>query len=138
MSEDSREIPPQVEISDERRDVQNLLEIDEETKDPELSYKWVNSDKLRVARHRMRGYRPVEKGQVELLAETDDAADGTIRVGDLILMAAPKQRVEKRKAEMEALATGRLAMPKKKVENEAKKYGVDLAPLARDENKETR
>jgi hypothetical protein len=119
--------PPQVQVTDERRDVQSMLELVEETKNPNLAYKFVKDDKMRIARHRMRGYRPVNvKDGVQTVVEHDNAADGLIRVGDTILMAAPKTVVQRRKEENEQFTTQRLAAPKKSMKEKAQKHGVEV------------
>lgn len=122
-----QEEQPQVQVTDERRDVQSMLELVEETLDPNLTYKWVHDSKMRMARHRMRSYRPVPLNSgVKTVVEPDDAGDGLIRVGDVILMAAPKSVVQRRKEDQEVFTTQRLAAPKKTMREKAQKHGVEV------------
>lgn len=117
---------PDVRLTDERRDLESMFTLDPATMDPEMSYKFVREDKMRIARHKMRGYRVVltDTDKVRPYVDFDDHGDGAIRVGDCILMQCPRDKAEARKRSNERLATERLAAPKKKFEQAAKKRGV--------------
>jgi hypothetical protein len=108
------------------RDVEGMLELDMNTLDPDFHYKWVHDSPLRIARHRLRGYIPVQASEgVGTVAGIDAATDGVIRVGDTILMKCPRERVRQREENNRRLAESRLAAPKKKFLSDARQLGAD-------------
>lgn len=115
-------------VSGDRRMLEGMLELDPETMDPRYKYKFVKDDRLRIARHRMRGYRPVrrEQGGVSTIIDLDDSADGLIRVGDTILMQAPRHRIDQQQAAQRDLATKRLGSTKRRVKEMGEKKGVEV------------
>lgn len=119
---------PDVQLTDERRDVQSMLELDPETMDKSLNYRFVKDDPMNIARKRLKGYRPVlkEADGVKTLVDVEDQADGLIRVGDTILMACPKEGFRKRQREARKFSEGRLRIPKKRVKEKARENNIKL------------
>ena len=126
IPEKPRDLKDMVEVSDERREVSSMLELDPDTMEPGMSYKFVREDRMRIARHKMRGYRVVlmSESTVRPYVEFDDSGDGAIRVGDTILMQCPTEKVERRKKQEEQVTTRRLNAPKKAVQDKAKRAGI--------------
>lgn len=115
------------EMLDERRDVETMLDLDPDTTDSEMQYRFVHDDRMNVSRKRMRGYRPVTKEDgVRTLVEVDDSADGLIRVGDTILMMCPKDKYKRRKKAQREFSEGRLGTPKTRVKDLARDSKVKV------------
>lgn len=115
---------PQVSVREDR-DVQSMLDLEPDSMDPNFVYKFVKDSPIRIARHKMRGYRPVTQDEgVKTLVDCDSTVDGAIRVGDTILMKCPRERVEARQKKLVDLANARLGLPQRKVEENAKRFGV--------------
>lgn len=93
-------------------DPQEELALDEDTLDPNMHYYWGHMRGNRQATLRRRGYRPVLRSKDGVRTMLDDegkeTADDLIRDGDLILMCAPKEVSENRKARKSHLARSRL------------------------------
>lgn len=117
-----------INLVDERRDLESMLTLDPSTVDPNKRYKFVREDRLRVARHKMRGYKftHLEEGGVRPLVDFDNAGDGLIRVGDMILMEIDRTVAERRQKANEDLATARLGDPRKKLKDKAAERGVRI------------
>lgn len=115
------EIPknlPSVDAKD-RTNVGDMLEI--LNADPDYHYRFIRDDRMRLSRARLQGYEPVEEGSIELLMQGSGAADGTIRVGDTILMACPRERYEKRRKRSQDLSEARLSAPKEQAIEKAER-----------------
>lgn len=124
--------PPEVDVMqgmNARDYMPDLLSLDMTTIDPSLHYRWVQNSKMRIARHRLLGYRTVlRKSGVKLSSDVDDdQGDDTIIVGDMILMACDKNKFDRRKRGEEMQATTRLSSVKGKFKKKArnKVRGVD-------------
>lgn len=105
-----------------RKNYNELLEIDEETLAPGVHPRWVSTnDKQRIARHRMLGYEfaRVEHGIKTKAGITDDAGDGTIKVGDAVLMICDKEKHYARMKENAELAESRITAQMEAEEFEA-------------------
>ena len=94
-------------------DPQDDILVDPETLDPSLHYRFGREGRIRQARLRARGYRPVHRGDgVRLLSDDNPEDEGdpdeVIRVGDLVLMACPKAEYERRQQKAQDLANRRL------------------------------
>lgn len=118
-----------------------VMDIDPDSLDPSMHYRVISARSTRLARARMQGYRPVtsadgvrrlsqrdeEEGEAE---ETVEGADGTIRVGDGILMACPKEVYERRVAASDKIKRGRLRAPegqfRKKKEAAERQTGLTI------------
>jgi len=113
----------------------DLLSLDTSTLDPEKHYRWVTKNKMRVARHRLLGYREVLSNTgVRLMSDgvLDDSADGLISVGDMVLMACSEASFRRRKRAEEAQATARISSVKGKFRKKAR--GVKgIRPLEEEE-----
>lgn len=81
-----------------RRDLLSVQALDENTKDPNRHYRWVRTTKkdddgsFSVTEKKRLGYEIeiTREGGVRTLVEPDSTADGSIRMGDLVLMSCPK------------------------------------------------
>lgn len=107
-------------------DAQDVLSLDETTLDPELHYRFCHPRNL--ARRRAQGYEPVLRDSgVRLLNDFDDkeTPDGLIRVGNLMLMACPKERFKARRRQVEELTRSRLKSSEQSFEAKARKRGVE-------------
>jgi hypothetical protein len=118
---------PKVKVS-EFRQVENLLQLDEETLDPELHYRWVTEHPLKIARARMKHYEFVHQdtGVKTLAGFIDSREDGIIRIGDVILMACPKGEFVARKKGQRKFAENRLSAPASQFRKQAKKRRVRI------------
>lgn len=111
------------------RSVDEALRLDESTTDKSMVYRFVSERPQRVARHRMKGYVPVEQGEVQLMVPEllDDRGDGLVRVGDTILMKCRKEVVEHRQGQIGQLRDARLKQPKKRVKRHRnRKRGIEI------------
>jgi hypothetical protein len=111
----------------ELREVNTLLELDPETTDPARHYRWCRSHPLQVGKAKMRGYIIEEKreGGVRTLAGyLDDTGDGTMRVGDVILMSCDVKMYRKRKRAQVKQSEARLSAPAKQFKRNARRRRV--------------
>ncbi len=131
MSASKRErTVPQIDLM-QLHQADDSLRLDESTTDPGMVYRFVSDKPQRVARHRIKGYRPVElteDGPRLLIPELlDDRGDGLIHVSDTILMACPKEVVDARQGQIGQLRDARLKQPKKKVKRlRNRKRGIEI------------
>jgi len=115
---------PAVSVND-LRDREEVLGLDPDTIEAGRHYRWVNASPQRVARHKMRGYRFVTKEDGVLpIIPVDDASDGTIRVGDMVLMSCAEDAYRGRRQLAEDTAVFRTGQAGKDVRKSAKKKGV--------------
>lgn len=120
---------PQVEVRDRKRQDVELLDLVEESLDPNRHYRWVRIDQHNssVVRHRMKGYvAETATGGVETRAETDKRGDGHIVVGDVMLMSCPKDLYEERQANRFARQEATLASTAAETKQMAKEKGIKL------------
>lgn len=116
----------------ERHEMELALSLDPDTMDPNRHYRWVQDSGVRIAKHRAKGYtieRKSESGVVPLV-EVDDAADGTIRVGDTVLMSCPKDKYDARKRSQEELSLQRAQKATKAAKRKAREI-ARKTPYAR-------
>lgn len=81
-----------------RQDLLSLQQLDERTKDPNRHYRWVRTTQkdddgsFAVTQKKQLGYEieHQREGGVRTLATPDKTGDGSIRMGDLVLMSCPK------------------------------------------------
>lgn len=127
---------PKVVVED-RRNSSDVLGLDPETTKPGVHYRWVSANPSRVARHQMKGYRMVtrEDGVLPVIP-VDNAGDGTVRVGDMILMQCPEESFQARRKAYESEAIRRTGDPKKEVRKKAKKRGIRSFTRLRSEGDE--
>lgn len=125
---------PSVEVRERKRDDAQILDIDPETADPNLHYRWVRLDpnNRSINRHKRLGYQiEYRKGKggrpgVRTLAEPDSRADGAICIGDLILMSCPKYLAEQRQETRRRRDEARLQSTSAQTEQMAKEKGVRI------------
>lgn len=93
-----KEVAPVARVSVKRTDLLQVQQLREETKDPNRHYRWVRTTtrdddgSISVQQKRQLGYE-IEmhrEGGVQTVAKADSTADGSIRMGDLVLMSCPK------------------------------------------------
>lgn len=81
-----------------RQDLLSVQQLDERTMDPNRHYRWVRTTQkdddgsFAVTQKQRLGYE-IEKlrdGGVRTIAQPDKTGDGSIRMGDLVLMSCPK------------------------------------------------
>lgn len=104
-------------------------EIDPESLDPNLHYRFVREVPQQMAKRLGRGYRFVteEDGVKKLYEEGgDDKGDGRIRHNDTVLMAIPKELHEEQQARVQQVSRSRLAAPKGQFRKKAKQAGVPI------------
>lgn len=117
--------PPPVVSTDDRRDMESVLQLDESTLDPSFNYRWVKDEPQRIARHKMKGYVVVSQDEgVRTMIELDQASDGVVRIGDTILMKCPRARYEERQRQNDLLTNARLQTNDQEVRRRAAKHGV--------------
>lgn len=112
----------------EFRDVQSLLELDQATLDPTRHYRWIRESPLKVGKAKMRGYEVVHQddGVQTLAGFLDDAGDGIMRIGDVILMSCPLKGYRTRKRAQQKFANARLAAPAKQFKKNARRRQVRI------------
>ena len=92
------EVAPVARVSVKRVDLAQVQELVEETKDPNRHYRWVRTTakdddgSISVHQKRQLGYEIEyqKEGGVRTVAKPDSTSDGSIRMGDLVLMSCPK------------------------------------------------
>ena len=114
--------------SEEFRQVETLLQLDESTLNPEMHYRWVTEHPLKIARAKMKHYEIVhqDSGVRTLAGYIDSSEDGIIRIGDVILMACPKGEFVARKKGQRKFAENRLSAPASQFRKQAKKRRVRI------------
>lgn len=105
--EAEKEVAPVARVAVHRQDLLSIQELDERTKNPNRHYRWVRTvardddGSISVRQKEQMGYvieRLVEGG-VRTIAKPDSTADGSIRMGDLVLMSCPKVLRQARETE---------------------------------------
>lgn len=112
---------PKVEV-EEVRDINSLLELDEETLDPEMHYRWVREAPRSMGNAKLKGYQIVNKedGPKTRAGYLDDTGDGSMRIGDTILMACPRSMRRAREVKQRRFTESRLKAPRKQFSKSAK------------------
>jgi hypothetical protein len=80
-------------------------------KDPEKHYRLTHADTAKVTRRKVQGFENVPADSPELKGTAlakGAQADGTVRVGDLILQRVSRQRADELKKQVEAKTQARL------------------------------
>lgn len=127
---------PNVEVEQlEHGQIASLLELDPETLDPSLHYRWVNATPLKVGKAKVRGYRAIlsDSGVRTLAGYLDDTSDGTMRIQDVILMACPVEKWRGRKRAALKQVRARLSAPKKQFKKNARAKRVRVITNEEDE-----
>lgn len=96
-----------------RADPQAVQLLDEETLDPNMTYRWVQNSPLQVAKRRSQGYRLVsrEDDDVRTIVEPEKSADDYIYNGDSVLMCCDTTIVNARRKRVSEIANARLGAP---------------------------
>ena len=119
------------------REIPSLLELDLESLSKDHTYRWVRKHPLRIARAKAKGYEVVEAGDEEIKNivgdDVGERADGTITVGDVMLMRCPKREVNARRKAVRTFNEKRLGSVKKQFKRMAKKAGVEVTTSTREE-----
>ena len=106
-----------------RENLGSMLELDISGLDPKYNYRWVHKSPLKVARAKAKGYRFVDPENTDVKNVFGDspetAADGTITVGDVVLMFSDKNLYKARKRKQRAKSEARLKGPERKFRKEA-------------------
>ena len=100
-------VSPLPNLSVKRADLIQVQSLVEETKDPNRHYRWVRTTKrdddgsVSVQQKFQLGYEIEyqKEGGVQTVATPDSTADGSIRMGDLVLMSCPKVLRQEREAD---------------------------------------
>lgn len=119
---------PDVSVKSRKHTDASFLELDEETKNPNLHYRWVrvdanNSSKVR---HEIKGYAPVKKGEIGTMSDPETKGGDHVIVGDLMLMACPKDEYEARQQEKLRLTQERINSTTIEAERRAAEKGIKL------------
>lgn len=112
----------------------DMQALDPASLDPERHYRWVRTTSddqptgLSVTRHKLRGYdlELYRDGGPRTLAEAPAGEDGTVRMGDLVLMSCPKALRQERSAQQAAETARRLTLNTVTTKEQAKKMGVKV------------
>lgn len=122
---------PAVTVRSRSREDSRILDLVEGTQEPGYHYRWVRSRKdenhLAVSRAKLKGYVPVlSKEGVKTVVESDPRPDGTVAIGDLILMKCKIARYEERVKEKKVRHEQLLASATAETERMAKEKGLAL------------
>lgn len=128
-----------VEVKEREYTSADFLRLNEETRDPNLHYRWVRLDDTNssVLKHSLKGYTPVAKSDIETVSTPLDKGGDHVVVGDLMLMACPKDKYEARQAEVRNQTEMKLQSTTIEAERRAAEKGIKLI-TDKDHKKETR
>lgn len=106
----------------------SFLDIIEESKDPNLHYRWVRVDENMMSntKHKILGYTPVPRGAVRTISEPLEKGEDNIIVGDLMLMSCPKEEYERRQLAKQQRMQSLFDSTTREVEEAAAKKGFKL------------
>lgn len=117
-------------ISVKDREIGSLLDIDLEQLDPAFTYRWARKSPLRIARMKAKGYTLVDPDSEEVKNIVGDSvgehADGTVTVGDVVLMKIQKKQYRGRRSKMRKFGERRLGSVKKTFKKLGEKAGVEV------------
>lgn len=90
-----------------REDLASVQTLDPNTKDPDRHYRWVRTTardddgSISVRQKQLMGYEieHIRPGGPMTIAKPDSTSDGSIRMGDLVLMSCPKALQQEREKE---------------------------------------
>jgi hypothetical protein len=123
-----------------RADPQEVMLLDENTLDPNKTYRWVHNAPTRLAQRRSQGYRLVSRkdDKVKTLVPEEKAPDDYIYNGDSVLMCCDTATVESRRGRTSAIATARLGTPVSQFRKEHQTSGARNSSVLVDEEGEER
>lgn len=120
-----REVP-QVSV-ESREHMGSMLDLDLDRLDKKFKYRWVNIAPLKVARAKAKGYIFVDPDEEEIrnvVGDSPDTEDGRVRVGDVVLMKAPRTLHRERRKRIADKTKSRLTGQKRKFKREARTQGT--------------
>lgn len=103
----AKQVAPIARAVVKREDLLSLQQLDQNTLDPNRHYRWVRTTakdddgSISVRQKQLMGYE-IERdreGGPKTLVKPDSTGDGSIRMGDLVLMSCPKALRQEREAE---------------------------------------
>lgn len=118
-----REVP-NVLVRDQN--LSSMLELDLSSLDQKYQYRWVYKHPMKIARAKAKGYELVPPSTQVKNAVGDSpgtAEDGTITVGDVVLMRTLKELYNHRRKQLATKTKGRLRGQTKKFKKEAQEAG---------------
>jgi hypothetical protein len=109
-----------------RADPQEILLLDENTLDPDMTYRWVLNAPANLTRRQAQGYRLVsrEEDGVATCVPDEKSPDDYIRNGDSILMCCPKALVAERRSRTLQMSEKRLGAPVAQFKREHQHSGI--------------
>lgn len=121
-----------------RVDPQEILLLDEDTLDPNKTYRWVHNAPTRLAQRQSQGYRLVSRkdDKVQTLVPDEKAPDDYIYNGDSVLMCCDTATVKQRRNRTSAIAVSRLGTPVSNFRKEHQTSGVRNSSVLVDEEGE--
>lgn len=112
----------------------SMLELDVRLLDPNFKYRWVHKSPIKVARAKSKGYKfcdPDSEDIKNVVGDSPEAEDGTITVGDLVLMRTPRTLYKARRKRIRIKGQQRLKGPIRKFRKEAQKASARYAEPVR-------
>lgn len=103
----AKQVAPIARAVVKREDLQSIQQLDPATMDPNRHYRWVRTvardddGSISVRQKQLLGYEieRIREGGPMTIAKPDSTADGSIRMGDLVLMSCPKALRQERETE---------------------------------------
>jgi hypothetical protein len=103
----AKQVAPIARAVVKREDLLSLQQLDPSSMDPNRHYRWVRTvlrdddQSLSVRQKQLIGYTIEQKKPdgVKTMVESDSTSDGSIRMGDLVLMSCPKALRQERETE---------------------------------------
>lgn len=128
----------EVQVTDRSMLNASFLDIVESSKNPAMHYRWVRVDETMMShsKHKLLGYKPVQRGEVETISEPLEKGGTNIVVGDLMLMCCPKEVYEARQAAKKQRVLDVMESTSREVEEVAKSKGIKMIHDS-DHNKES-
>lgn len=119
-----------------REDSQASKMVDEDTLSSDQHVRWVFNSSQRIASMMVKGYRLVrEEDGIQTYTGTEvRTPEGNIIDGDLILMVCDKQRVNKRREELDKVTQLRLRGPVEEFKHRLRKSGALNSRVVEDFN----
>lgn len=119
MADNGKVPTPRVSVESRNEDVDamyaaeddSILQLDPDTIDPEMKYRFVYNQDMRLARMKAKGYDFVDASDGVKLREAlvgKVNGEGHILVGDTVLMRCPKRRYDRRRRGIRELTEARM------------------------------
>lgn len=120
-------------------DDDSVLQLDPETLDPDMKYRFIFNHPNRIARLQMRGYEFVTEDDAVKLRYTvagqvDDS--GHILVGDSVLMRCPRKRYDRRRRDIRERTDARMgeaasAKALEEIQNVSRDTGIPVPTITK-------